>query len=329
MVDEENESRQPDSGYGAAATLPVGRLRSFHADAFTVTINQRFIITAGSWRPQSEASDHDIIILPTNMVEWWINRSTKGNLLGSFPANTGSWGWRPLHGNISIHSVIPFNKSISQMDVEATSNNESPYVCIAHDPAIDKIDATAIPAGKNAAVPILLDGFIRTTSRSWSDPFSNCRDIETLAVGQRWSRGYKWSQADGRPYQGLTPEPNKFTYMPFDQSGGIVKSNEAVEGISGVPKYQKEGATMIFLPYIEDIAEGASPLSLRAAMTVETSLTAQIVWLNDTVTNFVNSSTAIGKTIDTARNEQLLKLNKTEEDDLGNISGHLYWGNWW
>lgn len=329
--EKEDESMSNDNNtYGAAGTGAVGRLRSFNRDAFTFTINQRFIISCGSYRPGSDSPENDILVLPDNVVDWWINKSTKRNLLANFGSETGSWGWRPLHGQVALHSVIPYTKSISQTNVETTTNNESPYVCIGRDPALTAIDSEQIR--DRTPTTILAAGAYRCRSALWPDPFETLAHLETLGVGQKWTKNYNFTPPDGRPYQGLQPSAQYLTYMPFDSSDGGIISNLALAGENGVtaaPKFKGTSATIIFIPFLRDVTEGASPLSLRAAMTVETSLTVQMCWMNDSFVRMANAAIT-SDDANQLRAEQQLNIPRTTDGAEGEtIVGKIRFGEWY
>lgn len=324
--DDPMEEDNGEDGAGAAGSEAPGSLELYNADANVVTIRKRWQIGIGSYRPGTTTRGNDISMLPDMFLQFFTHivtptaiaplRKVRDFFLktGQDQLTNGKLGFEPIRGRVKLHSFIPLSVGIVASGTEQTSFNEAPFAYIGTGPLPNAINIAKVPVAKRTLRAFLQDGVIRTESDAWGGSSDDrgplkLQHVQTIGKGQSWSKGYSFKNY-GKAYQLLSEDTTTETpiYMPFDSTGGEVVSNTSAGGRAMVANHVTHRPTFIWMPYIQDIAEGANPIQLRGSLTMESELTMRLWSAPDQAFELAGDQVQASSNVITW-NEQLLKLS--------------------
>ncbi len=104
--------------------------------------------------------------------------------------------------------------------------------------------------------------------------------VTTMGVGdtKTWTRTYPRQRQAQQPMS-LLDQTTTPRMLPYQRIAATDSYNNSLDGFQNVPaeSMNKGGhMKMLWMPYIEDVAEGSSPIQLRCAMTMETKIMARV-----------------------------------------------------
>ncbi len=329
---------------------------------YDVSVLSRQNISIGSYRPESANLGNNIALLPEHILQCFVCHpegttatpivtvSPKMSELFnvSTPLARGIIGWQPLASEISLDSFVPLSVGVlpSAQAIEQTTFNDAPYCYIGTDTqgAVPNIAITNVPAAKRTVAQWLDDGFIRVNSTAFhasgtgtirnkrNGPL-NLSKIETMGRGGKWSKGHSWGSGRFRNTLNmpLIADIDSPIMLPFDNADGTIKSSTVATGTSNNEpntKIRGMNPTFIWMPFIEDIAEGANPIQLRASMNMEKRLKIRVLkspehW-NQITASPLSSTTPLNAILNNIRDFEKLAIDATTKA----VTNDIPFGGW-